>query len=50
MEGAHDTNAAQGEFRKVQNFIGPSNKIEDAVNSPLQMKWNLRLYLVSVHF
>lgn len=35
MEGARGTNAARGEFREIQNFIGPSNKIEDAVYIPI---------------
>lgn len=35
MEGARGTNVARGEFRKIQNFIGPTNKIEDAVYIPI---------------
>lgn len=35
MEGARGTNVARGEFRKIQNFIGPTNKIEDAVYIPV---------------
>lgn len=35
MDNARGTNSAGGEFRKVQNFIGPNNKIEDAVYIPV---------------
>jgi Fic family protein len=35
MENARGSNASGGEFRKIQNFIGPSNKIEDAVYIPI---------------
>lgn len=30
MEDARGTSSVCGEFRKIQNFIGPNNKIEDA--------------------
>lgn len=36
MEGARGTNIASGAFRKIQNFIGPTNKIEDAVYIPIE--------------
>lgn len=35
MEDARGTSSASGEFRKIQNFIGPNNKIEDAVYIPI---------------
>ena len=35
MEGARGTNISSGAFRKIQNFIGPTNKIEDAVYIPI---------------
>lgn len=35
MDGARGTNIASGAFRKIQNFIGPTNKIEDAVYIPI---------------
>jgi len=35
MENARVSNASGGEFRKNQNFIGPNNKIEDAVYIPI---------------
>ena len=35
MEDAHGTSSASGEFRKIQNFIGPNNKIEDAAYIPI---------------
>lgn len=35
MEGARGTSAAGGEFRRIQNFIGPDNKIEHAVYIPV---------------
>lgn len=35
MESARGTHTASGAFRKIQNFIGPTNKIEDAVYIPI---------------
>ena len=35
MENASGANASGGEFRKIQNFIGPTNRIEDAVYIPV---------------
>ena len=35
MQDARGTNSAGGEFRKIQNFIGPDNKIEHAVYIPI---------------
>lgn len=35
MENARGTTSSGGEFRKIQNFIGPNNKIEDAVYIPI---------------
>ncbi|WP_312065569.1 Fic family protein [Leuconostoc lactis] len=36
MDGAvRGTNSAKGEYRKIQNFIGPDNKIEHAVYIPV---------------
>ena len=35
MKNARGTNSAGGEFRKIQNFIGPDNKIEHAVYIPV---------------
>src|SRR5699024_2525884 len=31
MEGGRGTKASSGEFRKVPNWIGPTNRFEDAV-------------------
>ncbi len=35
MNNARGTNSAKGEFRKIQNFIGPDSKIEHAVYIPV---------------
>lgn len=35
MEGARGTKVSRGEFRKVPNWIGPTDKIEDAVYIPV---------------
>lgn len=35
MEDARGTSSASGAYRKIQNFIGPNNKIEDAVYIPV---------------
>ena len=35
MAGARGSTQAAGEFRKVQNFIGPTNRIEDATYIPI---------------
>ena len=35
MEQARGTNSAGGEFRKIQNFIGPDSRIEHAVYIPV---------------
>lgn len=35
MHDARDSTQARGEFRKVQNFIGPTNRIEDATYIPI---------------
>ncbi|ADH03107.1 gp26 [Brochothrix phage BL3] len=35
MDGGRGTTSAKGEFRKIQNFIGPSKKIEEAVYIPI---------------
>ena len=35
MQDARGTNASGGEFRKIQNFIGPTNRWEDAVYIPI---------------
>ena len=35
MDNARGTNSAGGEFRKIQNFIGPDSKIEHAVYIPV---------------
>lgn len=35
MDNARGTNSASGEFRKIQNFIGPDNNIEHAVYIPV---------------
>lgn len=35
MRDGRGTSSSSGDFRKVQNFIGPSNKIEDAVYIPV---------------
>lgn len=36
MEGARGTNVASGQIRKVPNWIGPTEKYEDAVYIPVQ--------------
>lgn len=35
MDGGRGTSQASGEFRKIQNFIGPTKKIEDASYIPI---------------
>ncbi|MCM3742111.1 Fic family protein [Oceanobacillus luteolus] len=35
MQGARGSVQASGDYRKVQNFIGPSNRIEDATYIPI---------------
>lgn len=35
MQNARGTNSSGGEFRKIQNFIGPDSKIEHAVYIPV---------------
>lgn len=35
MEGARGSSQSSGYFRKIQNFIGPTNKIEDASYVPI---------------
>lgn len=35
MEDARGSTQASGEFRKIQNFIGPTNRIEDATYIPI---------------
>ncbi|MGG6447374.1 Fic family protein [Pseudobacillus badius] len=35
MQGARGSIHASGQFRKIQNFIGPNNKIEDASYIPI---------------
>jgi Fic family protein len=35
MKGARGSAQSSGEFRKIQNFIGPTNRIEDAVYLPV---------------
>lgn len=35
MEGARGSTQASGSYRKIQNFIGPTNKIEDATYIPV---------------
>lgn len=35
MEGVRGTEHASGEYRKIQNFIGPTNKIEDTSYIPV---------------
>lgn len=36
MDGGRGTAQASGDFRKIQNFIGPTNRIEDAVYLPVE--------------
>lgn len=35
MQGGRGSTQSSGEYRKVQNFIGPTNKIEDATYIPI---------------
>lgn len=35
MEDGRGSTQSSGQYRKVQNFIGPTNKIEDAANIPI---------------
>lgn len=35
MKGARGSTQSSGDYRKVQNFIGPTNKIEDATYIPI---------------
>lgn len=51
MHDARGSTQARGEFRKVQNFIGPTNRIEDATYIPIpadeidEYMENLELYI-----
>lgn len=36
LENARGENRNPGEYRKIQNFIGPSSKIEDASYIPIE--------------
>lgn len=55
MTNARGTNSAGGEFRKIQNFIGPDSKIEHAVYIPVEAQTiseymeNLELFVNGIH-
>ena len=55
MTNARGTNSAGGEFRKIQNFIGPDSKIEHAVYIPVEAQTiseymeNLEFFVNGVH-
>ncbi|WP_294564701.1 Fic family protein [uncultured Succinatimonas sp.] len=55
MINARGTNSAGGEFRKIQNFIGPDSKIEHAVYIPVEAQTiseymeNLEFFVNGVH-
>lgn len=44
MQGARGTNVSAGEFRKVPNWIGPTNRREDAVYIPVDAQ-DIETYL-----
>lgn len=55
MTNACGTNSAGGEFRKIQNFIGPDSKIEHAVYIPVEAQTisnymeNLEFFVNGIH-
>lgn len=55
MTNARGTNSAGGEFRKIQNFIGPDSKIEHAVYIPVEAQTisnymeNLEFFVNGIH-
>ena len=49
MENARGTASSGGEFRKIQNFIGPNNKIEDAVYIPVAAN-EIEAYMENLDF
>ena len=55
MANARGINSAGGEFRKIQNFIGPDSKIEHAVYIPVEAQTiseymeNLEFFVNGVH-
>ena len=46
---ARDTNCAGGSYRKIQNFIGPDNKIEHAVYIPISAE-KIPLYMTNLEY
>lgn len=49
MTNARGTNSAGGEYRKIQNFIGPDNKIEHAVYVPIKAS-DIPLYMQNLEY
>lgn len=49
MENARGTGSSGGDFRKVQNFIGPTNKMEDAVYIPIEAN-RINEYMENLEF
>ena len=55
MTNARGTNSAGGEYRRIQNFIGPDSKIEHAVYIPVEAQTiseymeNLEFFVNGVH-
>ena len=49
MEHGRGTSAAGGEFRRIQNFIGPDNRIEHAVYIPISAN-EIDVYMENLEF
>jgi Fic family protein len=49
MSDGRGSTSASGEFRKIQNFIGPNNKIEDAVYIPVAAN-EINTYMENLEF
>lgn len=49
MNNARGTNSSEGEFRKIQNFIGPDNKIENATYIPVPAN-EINAYMENLEF
>lgn len=49
MNNARGTNSARGEFRRIQNFIGPDSKIEHAVYIPVPAQ-QIASYMENLEF
>ena len=49
MEGARGTNSSGGEFRKIQKFIGPDKKIENATYIPIEAQ-EINEYMTNLEY